>query len=451
MPKKITDAQILGELGVSLIKTRLLQMGFTWHPTNAPLEAGIDGWIELRDQATGIVANCWLPVQSRARSVLERESDDSVSYTCNLTDLEYWMTGNAPVILVVSKPHSDEAWWVSIKDYFRNKDFRRDRRITFDRKQSRFDGDAAEQLKALGQQAGSGAYFTPVRKQELLVSNLLQVNRWATTIYYAETAIRDPEELRNALKEFIEWPPREWFLKDGRIYSFHNLADPPWCQVCDSSTITDVSSDEWAFSSSHDSQRMFVRLLNQCLREIVGRWSMGYSSEVDCYQFKPTKDLRARKISYKSQKRRTSRLVFRAYLSKTMTDCIAYYRHDGFSHQFRRYGGKWFLEISPTYVFTTDGKIPDPYREERLAKIKSIEGDAAVAGRVLMFADILRDRRTLFHEPYAMLTFGDLETAISDVSINDEAWSSIGGNEVQSDAVPDEPAAHKIRQGALFS
>jgi hypothetical protein len=48
--KRITDEQILGEQGVALIKSRALEMGFPWHPSNAFVEAGIDGWIGLRDK-----------------------------------------------------------------------------------------------------------------------------------------------------------------------------------------------------------------------------------------------------------------------------------------------------------------------------------------------------------------------------------------------------------------
>jgi len=53
--KRITEEQMLGQRGVNLIEDRVLKMGHIWHPTN-PLEAGIDGWIELRDKNTGEVS-----------------------------------------------------------------------------------------------------------------------------------------------------------------------------------------------------------------------------------------------------------------------------------------------------------------------------------------------------------------------------------------------------------
>jgi hypothetical protein len=83
----------------------------------------------------------------------------------------------------------------------------------------------------------------------------------------------------------------------------------------------------------------------------------------------------------------------------------------------------WYLMIEPTYVFTCDGKSLDPYREEHLAKIKSIEGDAAVSGSIFMFADLLKDRSTMFEEPYQFLGFGQIESCELDAGIDDDAWA----------------------------
>ena len=80
--KKVTQAQIFGRQGVALVEERLLEMGFTWHPTSQDLEAGIDGFSELRDPATGVVSGSFLHVQSRARNALEKDTAESFEYTC---------------------------------------------------------------------------------------------------------------------------------------------------------------------------------------------------------------------------------------------------------------------------------------------------------------------------------------------------------------------------------
>ena len=56
-PKRLTPQQVTGPLGVNLIEGILLRMGFPWHPTRQELEGGIDGFIEIRDPATGNLTN----------------------------------------------------------------------------------------------------------------------------------------------------------------------------------------------------------------------------------------------------------------------------------------------------------------------------------------------------------------------------------------------------------
>jgi hypothetical protein len=64
VPKKVSHAEIIGEQGVNLIQRIVLEMGFVWHATK--IDAGIDGYIEIRDPTTGEVTNCIIQVQSKA-------------------------------------------------------------------------------------------------------------------------------------------------------------------------------------------------------------------------------------------------------------------------------------------------------------------------------------------------------------------------------------------------
>jgi hypothetical protein len=62
--KKIHKHDILGQRGINLIERVVLDMGFLWNPSG--FDAGIDGYIELRDPTTGDVTNCIIQVQSKA-------------------------------------------------------------------------------------------------------------------------------------------------------------------------------------------------------------------------------------------------------------------------------------------------------------------------------------------------------------------------------------------------
>lgn len=52
MNKRITDNQLLGELGETAVRKLVLGMGFIYEPRGR-LEAGTDGIIELRDPKNG--------------------------------------------------------------------------------------------------------------------------------------------------------------------------------------------------------------------------------------------------------------------------------------------------------------------------------------------------------------------------------------------------------------
>ena len=51
MTKKITDNQVLGELGETVVKKLVLEMGMIYEHRGR-FEAGIDGLVELRDPST---------------------------------------------------------------------------------------------------------------------------------------------------------------------------------------------------------------------------------------------------------------------------------------------------------------------------------------------------------------------------------------------------------------
>jgi Domain of unknown function (DUF4365) len=453
--KRITREQILGETAVQFIGRRFLDMGFPWHPTNAPLDAGIDGFVEVRDVQSGEATNAWVAVQSKGRTTLEKETDSSFEFTCTPRDLDYWRRGNMPVLLVVSRPERNEAWWVSVKDHFRNDRSRQQsRRILFDKKANALTAEAAGQLLQLVQTAGAGTYFRPAPRRETLHTNLLEVKRFPRLIYSARTTLRDPAEFREQLKKQMQYPPREWLFDSKLIYSVHDLRDEPWASVCDIDTVDWIEATTWASSDDPQEQRLFVWMLNECLRSFAGKIGMRYSKKDDGLYFKKTSDLSPRVKHYRSRQQWAERDVFREYRSKSDPSKIFYYRHVGFEPRFRRFDGRWCLEINPTYLFTSDGENTHPYNEEYLAKIKSIEGSGAVGGSVVMFASLLRDREGLFADNYPHLGFGNLLDGELDVGIDDKFWAkddkSMRAQEPVEEAVELTEAELKSRVPTLF-
>lgn len=182
---------------------------------------------------------------------------------------------------------------------------------------------------------------------------------------------------------------------------------------------------------------------------------MHYLRDAEVLYFKASKPtngmdvLPTRTKSYMSRKVRTKRDVFKAYFSRSDPNRVSYYRHVGFERHFKRFDGKWFLEINPTYHYTTDGHEPHPFREEYLSKIKTFEGNNAVGGVTIMFAALLRDEPSLFSEPYPHIGFGMLERFQISVGIEDKAW--LRRDEKQPTSVDETDELLELRQIEMFT
>ena len=81
MSKRITNSQILGELGETDVKKIILEMRFIYDPRGR-LEAGTDGIIELRDPQSGVPLGKLLGVQVKSTKGSKniRETDRSFEY-----------------------------------------------------------------------------------------------------------------------------------------------------------------------------------------------------------------------------------------------------------------------------------------------------------------------------------------------------------------------------------
>src|ERR1051326_5063612 len=416
--KKIDQNSLIGQKGVNLIEATFLGMGFCWYPSGA-LEAGIDGIIEIRDSVTGEVSNSIIQVQSKATTQpFQAETANGFDYLCKDNDLQYWLQGNAPVILIRSRPETNEAYWVSIKDYFADPAKRRERRIHFNKQRDRFDANSSSALIALAVPKDTGIYFAPTPKDEILYSNLLRVSRLPERIYSAHTKHKDRRDMWAALENIGASVTGEWTIRSQHIFSLKALESQPFDALCDLGTLEEFDAKEWAFSDNLERQRIFVELLNYCLREKARGLALRHSRMRECYYFEATDDLRPRTITYQSVANRTTRTVFRGY---PKPETPKYYRHSAFASKFQICDGNWFLEITPTYYFTWDGYKPDRFYEERLKGIKRLESNAAVFGQLIMWAEYL-SRKNFITSPYSLLEFDSLETFKIDSGIEDKAW-----------------------------
>ena len=420
--KKVTSQSIIGQQGVDLIGQIVLKMRYVWRPTPT-FDVGIDGEIEICDPITGEATNTIIKVQSKATTrPFQSETDNSFEYSCTQQDLDYWLRGNVPVILIVCRPDTNEAYWVSIKDYFNNPATQKTRKIHFDKRRDRFDDSRAAELKKLALPKDSGIYFVPQQQMETLYTNLLKVTSLAPEIYVANTNYRNRGAVGDKFYSMEAKVGPEWILTDKQIISFHNLQEPPFNEICDLGTCESFSTQKWSNSEDEDTKRQFVQLLNKCLRERTRFLGLDFNDAHQYYYFPATKGLKTLEVSYYGSQKRVSREVFKEYKKKSDPSQRAYCRHSAFEGQFLRLGNKWYLEITPTYHFTWDGYKRDMFREERLQGIKRLDRNPAVLGQLRMWAVYLSRPQDLLSSNYPFLRFGQLATVDINVSLPDDVW-----------------------------
>jgi len=398
-------------------------MGCLWHPTN--LEAGIDGYIELRDPITEEVTNCIVLVQSKATRVeFSADNATSLSYYCKPEDLDLWLSGNAPVILVHSRPKTNEAYWCSVKDRFPTPESRKSKTIHFNKVNDRFDLSARDAIAKLAVPKDSGLYLSALPRSETIESNLLHVSDFPETYFVAPTEFDDGRDLKRALRELAPHSGQAWLLKGKMLYSLYDLSKHPWSAVCDTGAIEEFQLEEWAFTDDLDERKSFVDMLRRALIDTLMTRQIGYDPSQRHFYFWSTKDLSERVVRFQARQNNSKRTVFKTYKSRKDPERASYCRHYAFESSFTRVGNRWYLQLNPTYRFTkTDGKTIHPFAASLLSGIRRQDRSLAVANIIVMWSSYL-SQEDLFTRDSRLLGFGKLATFELPVGIDDKAWMS---------------------------
>ncbi len=399
-------------------------MGFVWRP-NSLMDAGIDGQIEIRDPQSGGMTNNIILVQSKAgKSYFQSETNQEFCYTCSEADLNYWLGGNVPVILIISKPDKKEAYWVDIIKYFSIPSARTTGTIVFNKHTDRFNVICREALSTLAANAELGLFLSPLPKNETIYSNLLEVKSYPRKLYIASTDYRKPRALHAALGEIMETYPGEWFLSEKNLFSIHNLRDYPWKEVCDAGTAEDFDMSEWALSDDPQRQREFVRLMNRCLRQQLRRKRVHFYEGKQCYYFAPIRPECNRHFKYGSVQKNVSRKVVNIVMKKNDPSQVYYYHHHAFKANILRFNNIWYIGINPTHHYTKDGKYLFKYYKDKLAIMKRLENNAAVLGEFIMWVKLIKSSAeiNLFYQMKPSLIFGDIITYDADFGLEDDTW-----------------------------
>jgi len=423
--KRILPASFTGHKGVLLIDRVVTDLGWLFTPTTAHTDGGVDGFIEIRRNDTNEVTNLILQVQSKATTKdWTAETKESFEFRVSERDIAYWIQGNTPVVLIVSRPETGEAYWVSVKERFKDLAARKSKKVRFDKRADSFSINAGAKLFALAAPVDSGLYSEPLPRSETLESNLLPLTRYPTHLYLAVTELKTPREVNDVLREFSVHPGHEWFLKEGKLFSFHDLNHPVWKRIVDQGSVERFRAQEWSDAVDTDRKRDFVRLLNQSLRSFLaarGVWRFAPKESAPVYYFARGREKVERRESWTGSRSEPVRFVVKGVPAKAEPSRMVCYRHVALRPRFDRFGDRWHLVVDPTYHFTSDGEIPSGYREEYLSGIKRLEKHQAVSNNLRFWVDFLT-RQDLFSKPNESLAFGTSLKFQADFGIPETEW-----------------------------
>jgi hypothetical protein len=264
--KTITQNQITGEHGATLVKAQAHAMGFLY-TVNGPIEAGIDGIIEIRDRETGGVNARLIAVQVKTTdsSRYTAETENSFEYLCEPEDIAYWQSGNLPLIVVLVRVSDNNIYWKRAPVSGSAADLET-RRLRIDKTTDRFDASAADAIAAIAvDQAKPGVWLPASRQPDMLLFNAVKV-RLPETIQVAATVHRYGRDALRSLLEISDHPPFDWVARGGRLMTFQDIDGSVLRQIVDRGSIETFPVDQFALEDDEDDQRFFVELLNRTLR-----------------------------------------------------------------------------------------------------------------------------------------------------------------------------------------
>lgn len=424
MTKKITKSQLIGEIGESAARSRFLGIGFQFDGRSR-LEAGIDGIAEVMNNGLPLAKMIAVQVKATESSKYTSEDDQSFSYLLRTEDLAYWRNANLPVILVLYRQSDESFYWKKIP-----LDFSVDqRKLQFDKTDDVLNRDAADGIAQLTvPKAGHGYYVPPLGGGEEALVNMLPI-KLPDEIFVSSTSYSSKQAMA-MLFDSEEEPRFDWVIKGRTFWSFHDPRNECTRNIVDQDQVEAIGTSDIALHEDLDEQYNFSFLLKQLLRHQF-RNDLDWDKGNKVFYFRAQAENTSRTFRYMATKNRTETEVVNASEDKKETGKIAFVRHHAFAPRFELILDQWFLIISPTYHFTTNGFVSHSYPAALLSGKKRMDNNASLRGQVIMWHRFLSGEKTssgdLFEtrgsEP-RFLAFSPPPTVALPTTVPEKAWNT---------------------------
>lgn len=424
MTKILTPNQMLGEIGEAAVRRRFLDMGFQFDGRGR-LEAGIDGIAEVMIDGQPLAQMIAVQVKATEEAKYPAETDQGFTYLLRSKDLEYWRPSNLPVIIVLYRRSDETFYWKEVPRGVSAED----RRLQFDKQQDVLDRNAVDRLAALTvPKVGAGYYVPPLGDGEEALVNILPLIL-PPEIYVAST----PYSGRKATALLLDSdePARfDWVIRGGSFWSFHDPRMSSCREIVDLDHVEAVETNYLAFHEDLNEQHHFAFLLKNALKHQV-RADLNWHKENALLYFRALAADTPRRFYYESAKNKTHADVVNVVTSKKDDGQVAFVRHHAFVPRFEVLGDQWYLVITPTYYFTTNGFTPHSYPHALLSGKKRLDNSGSLRGQVIMWHRFLTQYERASDDLFApeqseesCLAFAEPPQITLDTRVPEDVWGS---------------------------
>lgn len=424
MNKILTPNQMLGEIGEAAVRRRFLDMGFQFDGRGR-LEAGIDGIAEVMIDGQPLAQMIAVQVKATEEAKYPAETDQGFTYLLRSKDLEYWRPSNLPVIIVLYRRSDETFYWKEVPRGVSAED----RRLQFYKQQDVLDRNAIDRLAALTvPKVGAGYYVPPLGDGEEALVNILPLIL-PPEIYVAST----PYSGRNATALLLDSdePARfDWVIRGGSFWSFHDPRTSSCREIVDLDHVEAVETNYLAFHEDLNEQHHFAFLLKNALKHQV-RADLNWHKENALLYFRALAADTPRRFYYESAKNKTHADVVNVVTSKKDEGQVAYVRHHAFVPRFEVLADQWYLVITPTYYFTTNGFTPHSYPHALLSGKKRLDNSGSLRGQVIMWHRFLTQHERASNDLFApeqyqepCLAFAEPPQITLDTRVPEDVWGS---------------------------